>query len=326
MGRAERRGPLAADREPDTRAGGAGGGSGRRSLRRPAAGQGEPAPDRPARALAGRPPLGTRRSPEGRQRLARRHRPRPRPDPVAVPTDAGGPGRGAARPADGDRTGLVRWRHRADGPHLPATGPPPGKPNAPGGAGPAERREPQLLQPEAGPTGSGRRPNGPPGVPPPAPPDRRRPAALARPGRSRLLRRHPPRSAPPDLAPRGRPAPEPRVRPQRAGASRWLRAESPPSDSNRHNRLYKRRALPVELGGQFMVGRPANPLELSVRRGIHTQESAARADLVDANSIDPIRAGTVDEEEIDLIGVVRGVNHAAHVCSGATGGELDHAS
>src|SRR5918992_546699 len=223
MGRAERRGPLAADREPDARAGGAQGGSGRRSLRRPAAGQGEPAPDRPARALAERPPLGTRRSSAGRQRLARLHRPRPRPDPVAVPTDPGGPRRGAPRSADGDRARLVRRRHRPDGRHLPATGPPAGKPHAPGGAGPAERREPQLLQPEAGPTGSGPRPNGPPGVPPPAPPDRRRPAALAGPGGCRLLRRHPPRSAPPDLAPRGRPAPEPRLRPQRAGPPRWPR-------------------------------------------------------------------------------------------------------
>ena len=75
-----------------------------------------------------------------------------------------------------------------------------------------------------------------------------------------------------------------------------------------------------------MVGCPANPFRLAVGRGIHTQKSVARADLIDADSIDTVCGRTVDEEEIDLIGVIRSVDHATRVCSGATGGELDHAS
>src|SRR5918992_5269727 len=65
-----------------------------------------------------------------------------------------------------------------------------------------------------------------------------------------------------------------------------------------------------------MVGGPANPLSLTVSCGIHTQKSADRPDLIDADSIDAVGIRTVDEEEINLVGVVRPMEHAPRVCSG----------
>ena len=75
-----------------------------------------------------------------------------------------------------------------------------------------------------------------------------------------------------------------------------------------------------------MVGCPADSLSLTVRRRIYAQRSVRRGGLTNVKSIDPVGLGTVDEEEIDLVGVVRGLNDLTRVCSGATGGELDHAS
>jgi hypothetical protein len=81
--------------------------------------------------------------------------------------------------------------------------------------------------------------------------------------------------------------------------------ESPPSDSNRQPLDYKSSALPVELGGQFTVGCPADPLRLTIRRRVHTQGAVSRRDLADIKSIDALVLGAVDQEEIDLIGVIR---------------------
>jgi hypothetical protein len=101
--------------------------------------------------------------------------------------------------------------------------------------------------------------------------------------------------------------------------------ESPPSDSNRQPLDYKSSALPVELGGQFMVGCPANPLGLAIRRGIHTQGAVPRSGLTDVESIDPVGLGAVDQEEVDLFGVVGSDEGASRVDADARGVEVDHA-
>jgi hypothetical protein len=54
-----------------------------------------------------------------------------------------------------------------------------------------------------------------------------------------------------------------------------------------------------------MVGGPANPLGLAILRRIYAQRAVPRGGLADVESIDPVRLWAVDQEEVDLIGVVR---------------------
>jgi len=54
-----------------------------------------------------------------------------------------------------------------------------------------------------------------------------------------------------------------------------------------------------------MVGGPANPLGLAVRRRIDAQRAVPRSGLADVESIDPVGVRAVDQEEVDLIRVIR---------------------
>jgi hypothetical protein len=49
-----------------------------------------------------------------------------------------------------------------------------------------------------------------------------------------------------------------------------------------------------------VVGCPTDPLRLSVRRGFHPEDALRRSSLIDVESINPVRVGAVDQEEIDL--------------------------
>jgi hypothetical protein len=87
------------------------------------------------------------------------------------------------------------------------------------------------------------------------------------------------------------------------GGWRSLRGKSPEWDSNPQPRLYKSRALPIELSGQFIVAGPADPFLLSVSGGGDPQPTIGGWDIVDGHSIDLLRIRAVDKKYLNLAGV-----------------------